>query len=80
MDQLLSTKLYIPPLRSYFISRPRHSEQLNEGSRRKLTLVAAPTGFGKSTLVRGWLRSILAAYRPVVLQFAVTDLIFTKGR
>ncbi|GAF85889.1 unnamed protein product, partial [marine sediment metagenome] len=55
MDQLLSTKLYIPPLRSDLVSRPRLTEQLNEGSRRKLTLVSAPAGFGKSTLVRGWL-------------------------
>ena len=49
---LLSTKLYIPPLRPELVSRPRLTERLNAGLHRKLTLVSAPAGFGKTTLLR----------------------------
>ncbi len=54
---LLSTKLYIPPLRSTNILRPRLVERLNEGlsANRKLTLISAPAGFGKTTLVSEWI-------------------------
>ena len=48
---ILTTKLYIPPPRPNVILRPRLSERLNEGLRRKLTLISAPAGFGKTTLV-----------------------------
>ncbi len=54
---LLTTKLYIPPVRPELVSRPRLIERLNAGllSRRKLTLISAPAGFGKTTLVTEWL-------------------------
>jgi LuxR family maltose regulon positive regulatory protein len=55
VDQLLTTKLYIPQLSVDLVPRPRLYERLDESLRRKLTLVSAPTGFGKSTLVTGWL-------------------------
>ena len=48
---LLRTKLYIPPPRPELVSRPRLIERLNAGLHRKLTLVSAPAGFGKTTLV-----------------------------
>jgi LuxR family maltose regulon positive regulatory protein len=53
---LLTTKLYIPPVRPSLVPRPRLIEQLNEGTRsgRKLTLISAPAGFGKTTLVSEW--------------------------
>src|SRR5438309_3364746 len=51
---ILAMKLYIPPLRPSVVSRPRLIERLNEGLHRKLTLIAAPAGFGKSTLVSDW--------------------------
>jgi LuxR family maltose regulon positive regulatory protein len=47
---LLSTKLYIPPVQPELVSRSRLTERLNEGVTRKLTLVSAPAGFGKTTL------------------------------
>ena len=47
---LLATKLYIPPPRSNAILRPRLIVRLNEGLHRKLILIAAPAGFGKTTL------------------------------
>lgn len=53
-EQLLSTKFYIPPARPELISRPRLLQQLNDGLRRKLTLISAPAGFGKTTLVSEW--------------------------
>jgi len=39
------------------VSRPRLIEQLNEGLHRKLTLISAPAGFGKSTLASEWVSS-----------------------
>ncbi len=54
---LLTTKLYVPPVRPERVSRPRLIERLNAGLRAacKLTLVSAPAGFGKTTLVTEWL-------------------------
>ncbi|TEU22071.1 MAG: hypothetical protein E3J21_00800 [Anaerolineales bacterium] len=51
---LLQTKLYIPPVRPELVSRPRLIERLNAGLHRKLTLVSAPAGFGKTTLLSEW--------------------------
>ncbi len=55
---LLTTKLYIPPVRPELVSRPRLIKQLNAGLDRKLTLVSAPAGFGKTTLVADWLDQV----------------------
>ncbi len=52
---LLATKLYLPPQRPNVVRRLRLSQRLNEGLRRKLTLISAPAGFGKTTLVSDWL-------------------------
>jgi LuxR family maltose regulon positive regulatory protein len=54
---LLKTKLYIPPVRPGLVSRPRLIERLDEGLRIgfKLTLVSAPAGFGKTTLLSEWI-------------------------
>ncbi len=52
---ILATKLYIPLPRPKLVPRPRLTERLNEGLQRKLTLVSAPAGFGKTTLVSEWL-------------------------
>jgi LuxR family maltose regulon positive regulatory protein len=51
---LLQTKLYIPPIRPELVSRPRLIERLNEGLTRKLTLISAPAGFGKTMLLSEW--------------------------
>ena len=53
---LLTTKLHIPPCRPGFVSRPRLVERLEEGLRmgRRLTLLSAPAGFGKTTLLSEW--------------------------
>src|SRR5437867_12013093 len=54
---ILATKLYLPPLRPNVVSRPRLLERLNEGLHRNLTLIAAPAGFGKTTLISQWVAS-----------------------
>ena len=51
---LLTTKLYIPRVRPELVSRPRLIERLNDGLHRKLTLISAPAGFGKTTLLSEW--------------------------
>ncbi len=52
---ILTTKLYIPPLRSKLVFRPRLIQRLKEGMHGKLTLISAPAGFGKTTLVSEWI-------------------------
>jgi LuxR family maltose regulon positive regulatory protein len=52
---ILATKLYVPPPQPKIVLRPRLIERLNEGLHRRLTLVSAPAGFGKTTLLGGWL-------------------------
>ena len=56
LRQSLATKLYIPPPRPKVVLRPRLIERLNEGlsAGRKLTLISASAGFGKTTLVSEW--------------------------
>jgi LuxR family maltose regulon positive regulatory protein len=58
VEQILTTKLYIPPTRPKLVPRPRLIEQLNEGLHRKLTLISAPAGYGKTTLVSEWVNKI----------------------
>ena len=52
---LLTTKLYIPPIRPGLVPRPHLIDQLTDGLNRKLTLVSAPAGYGKSTLLSEWI-------------------------
>jgi LuxR family maltose regulon positive regulatory protein len=52
---ILAAKLYVPPHRSRIVFRSRLLERLNEGLSGKLTLISAPAGFGKTTLVSEWL-------------------------
>jgi LuxR family maltose regulon positive regulatory protein len=55
---ILATKLYIPPARPNVVLRPRLIEALNEGLQHKLTLISAPAGFGKTTLISTWVTGI----------------------
>jgi len=59
---ILTTKLYVPPPPPKAVLRPRLIERLNEGLQRKLSLISAPAGFGKTTLVSEW---VAVCERPV---------------
>ena len=63
-DPVLATKLYVPPLRPNLVPRPHLIERLNEGLRlgRRLTLVSASAGFGKTTLIVEWLHCVDRAF------------------
>jgi LuxR family maltose regulon positive regulatory protein len=57
-DDLLQTKLHAPRLRPFLVPRPHLSKALNQGLAGKLTLISAPAGFGKTTLVSSWIDSL----------------------
>ena len=61
---LVGTKLHPPSVREQTIPRERLAERLRSGSDRRLTLVACPAGFGKTTLLAAW-REAEAARKPV---------------
>ncbi|UCB44109.1 MAG: hypothetical protein JSV77_05630 [Dehalococcoidales bacterium] len=56
-EPLLKTKLHMPPLQPKLVSRPRLLERLKKGLQLKLTLVAAPPGYGKTTLLSEGVRN-----------------------
>jgi LuxR family transcriptional regulator, maltose regulon positive regulatory protein len=58
---LLTTKLSPPPARPGLVPRPRLIGRLSQGLRRKLTLLSAPAGFGKTTLLVAWLHQLQIA-------------------
>lgn len=59
-DPLLATKIHVPLARPQLVARPRLLAKLNEGLRMSapLTLVSAPAGFGKTTLVSQWFAAL----------------------
>ena len=52
---MLDTKFYAPRQRSGIVPRPLLTQRLDRGAASKLTLISAPAGFGKSTLVAEWM-------------------------
>jgi LuxR family maltose regulon positive regulatory protein len=59
---ILATKLYVPPRRPNVVLRSRLIERLNTGLHRKLTLISAPAGFGKTRCLSEW---VAGCGRPV---------------
>ena len=55
---LLKTKLHIPPRRPDLVPRSRLIKQLNERFQRKLTLITAPAGYGKTNLASEWIHAL----------------------
>lgn len=53
-EVLIATKLRAPAVRSQVMPRPSLMQQLDDASQRVLTLVAAPAGFGKTSLLNTW--------------------------
>ena len=70
---LLDTKLYIPPLRRNLVRRPHLIERLNAGLHRKLTLVSAPAGFGKTTLLSEWVQAMAEESPPAAVAWLSLD-------
>jgi LuxR family transcriptional regulator, maltose regulon positive regulatory protein len=56
-DQIVVTKLLVPPARAGFVDRPRLTLKLSSISGGALVLVSAPAGFGKTTFLGDWARS-----------------------
>lgn len=65
-ESLLRTKLYAPPLRPNLVHRSRLIERLNQGLQEdcKLTVISAPAGFGKTTLITEWQRRLTKSDKP----------------
>jgi LuxR family transcriptional regulator, maltose regulon positive regulatory protein len=63
LTRFLETKFHIPAWRSTGVSRPRLVEQLQTGLQegRRLTLISAPAGYGKSMLVAEWIHRLSAS-------------------
>lgn len=61
---ILATKLHIPAPRPKIVPRSRLIERLNEGLHHKVTLISAPVGFGKTTLVSQWIAACERSYNP----------------
>jgi len=74
-DRLLETKFHTPLWRSEGVIRPRLLDQLQAGliEQRKLTLVAAPAGYGKTTLITSWLNSFTGSTRYIWLSLEKSD-------
>ena len=64
MKPILATKLYIAPSGATISPRPRLLELLEEGLQRKLTLISAPPGYGKTTLIG---ELVAASEQPIVV-------------
>ena len=62
---LLETELYTPKWRTGLVPRPRLIERLDQGIERKLTLVSAPAGSGKTTVLAEWVAADPKGRRPV---------------
>jgi LuxR family transcriptional regulator, maltose regulon positive regulatory protein len=65
LDPLVSTKLSPSQSRPRLVARPRLTEKLDPEAGRRLTLVSAPAGFGKTTLVGEWAEGRAAGGHPV---------------
>lgn len=57
-DQLLATKFLVPSASHSLIARPQLTSLLDQSLQRKLTLISAPAGFGKTTLLASWVQSL----------------------
>jgi ATP/maltotriose-dependent transcriptional regulator MalT len=58
-DILLATKIHIPPLHSNLVDRTHLVQRLNEGvMTSRLTIISAPAGYGKSTLLSEWVSQL----------------------
>ena len=74
VTSLLKTKFYRPKPSPNNILRPRLHKTLDKGLSGKLTLVAAPAGFGKTTLISSWVQQHSQVFAWVSLDQADNDV------
>jgi ATP/maltotriose-dependent transcriptional regulator MalT len=84
LEQLLATKFHIPDVRPEQVQRPRLLQKLSAGLNRRVTLISAPAGFGKTTLLSFIQRlsrllanpaiNMHAKYRPIARSWLVVKL------
>ncbi len=70
---LIATKLHIPHAYADLVARPKLFQVLDDSLRAPLTLVSAPAGFGKSTLLAGWLQPFKTDIRTAWLSLDEND-------
>ncbi|HYE10043.1 MAG TPA: AAA family ATPase, partial [Patescibacteria group bacterium] len=60
INPILTTKLFMPTSRPNIVFRPLQIQKITEGLEQggKLTLVSAPAGYGKTTLITEWLKTL----------------------
>ena len=75
VNNLLKTKLYLPQLRPGAVSRPRLRGRLNQALSHPLTLISAPAGFGKTTLLSEWVGNCGVPFGWLTLDESDNDLI-----
>ncbi len=73
LPPILTTKITAPPGQAVTVKRPRLTDQLEAGLDRKLTLISAPPGFGKTTLVTEWLATYARPERVAWLSLDASD-------
>jgi LuxR family maltose regulon positive regulatory protein len=71
---ILRTKLYRPPVTDDYVSRPTIERSLEASINKPLTLVVAPAGYGKTTLVSRWLSEFDSQYAWLSLDESESDL------
>ncbi|MCA9988387.1 MAG: AAA family ATPase, partial [Anaerolineales bacterium] len=79
-ESLLQTKLHIPVTRGQLVVRPRLLAQLAGGLTGRLTLLSAPAGFGKTTLVAAWARGLKAQAGPALAWLSLDEADNELGR
>jgi len=73
-DSILKVRYSIPPVRMGLVHRPRLFRLLDEGLHRKLVLVSAPAGYGKTTLLSAWAKQGPAKVGWLSLDEGLNDL------
>jgi LuxR family maltose regulon positive regulatory protein len=72
---VLATKLFVPPVRAQVVARPRLIERLDEGisAGNRLTLISAPAGFGKTSVLSEWIDTIRNRDQPMQVAWLSLD-------
>jgi LuxR family maltose regulon positive regulatory protein len=69
-NPLLTTKLFVPGVSRNLVSRPRLTDRLDQSLACALTVISAPAGYGKTTLLSEW----VADFRLPILDFGLNEI------